>query len=492
MQQSNDSGTGPLVSGTASPPTGFPRLAWGVIILVALLIIGLHIASDSTEAGRDYRAKISHITERMEGQVIVGAKTLGLRAAVESSLRSFEVGSVGRRIRGVVLIGEVNGSDAAQAALLRLEVQMDEAGVEPDPEQARMMELLGRVYAAPPSEDSVPGALDPGEQDALVGQLGWFGDIALHPSGRGATSERSRWVSKARVVMIGLGVLMLLLLTGFVVGLVLLVVLIVLACQGRLRHGMGTASRQDGLLAEAFAVWLVLFLLVQYLLGLLYEWIPQLQAIQLLLTGVAQGLTAGVVLWPVLRGDRWSRVRRAIGLTTGPEGRGSWWREIGWGLCGYLMLLPLLLVGVLLVAVTQWAVTASPSGTDFSRSADPAHPILLYVSDGSLWTILQVYFVAAVVAPFLEEIVFRGVLYRQLRTATHRWGLFGSMACSLLVVSLVFAAIHPQGLMAVPALATIAVGLGVMREWRGSLLAPMVMHGCSNAVVITMMVVVTR
>ena len=99
---------------------------------------------------------------------------------------------------------------------------------------------------------------------------------------------------------------------------------------------------------------------------------------------------------------------------------------------------------------------------------------------------------AAIVAPILEEIVFRGVLYRQLRTATGRWGIVSSVACSLLVVSLVFAAIHPQGLMAVPALAAIAVGLGMMREWRGSLLAPMVMHGCSNAVVVTLMVVVTR
>ena len=181
MQQSNDSGTGPLVSGTASPPTGFPRLAWGVIILVALLIIGLHIASDSTEAGRDYRAKISHITERMEGQVIVGAKTLRLRAAVESSLRSFEVGSVGRRIRGVVLIGEVNGSDAPQA---RCFVSRCRWIIRAGPiEQARMMELLGRVYVAI-EEDSFPRWIR--EQDALAGQLGWFGDIALIPAG-GAT-----------------------------------------------------------------------------------------------------------------------------------------------------------------------------------------------------------------------------------------------------------------------------------------------------------------
>ena len=63
-------------------------------------------------------------------------------------------------------------------------------------------------------------------------------------------------------------------------------------------------------------------------------------------------------------------------------------------------------------------------------------------------------------------------------------------AFSLLL--LVFAAIHPQGLVAIPALAAIAVGLGLMREWRGSLIAPMVMHACSNGIVVTLMVLVAR
>ncbi|MDG1899304.1 MAG: CPBP family intramembrane metalloprotease, partial [Phycisphaerales bacterium] len=103
-----------------------------------------------------------------------------------------------------------------------------------------------------------------------------------------------------------------------------------------------------------------------------------------------------------------------------------------------------------------------------------------------------VYFVAAVVAPFLEETVFRGVLYRQLRSATGRWRIGWSVALSIFVVSLVFAAIHPQGLVAIPALAAIAVGLGLMREWRGSLIAPMVMHACSNGIVVTLMVLVAR
>ena len=382
MHQSNDSGVGPSV--------GFPRLAWLVIILISLLVIVLHLASESTDAGQAYRSKVSHITERMEAQVIVGAKALGMGTAVESSLQTFQSGSIGRRIRGVVLLGEVDGSDAAHAALLRLEVQMDEAGVAADPEQHRVMELLGRIYGAAANEVGVPGGLQPAEQDLLVERLGWFGELALHPNGRESDSVRTALVAKARVVMLGLFAFILLLLGGFVIGLALLVVLVVLACQKRLRHALGPASKQDGLLAETFAVWMLLFFLVQYLLSLLFRGIPALQEYQLLLTGVIQGLTAGVVFWPVLRGDGWSRVRRAIGLTTGPSGLGSFWREIGWGLCGYLMLLPLLLLGVLLVYLTQWLLTAPSTGTNFTPAADPAHPILVYVADGSVWTIVQV------------------------------------------------------------------------------------------------------
>jgi membrane protease YdiL (CAAX protease family) len=45
----------------------------------------------------------------------------------------------------------------------------------------------------------------------------------------------------------------------------------------------------------------------------------------------------------------------------------------------------------------------------------------------------------------------------------------------------IFAAIHPQGLLFVPALGGLAVGFCLYREMRGSLIAPMVAHGINNA-----------
>jgi membrane protease YdiL (CAAX protease family) len=56
------------------------------------------------------------------------------------------------------------------------------------------------------------------------------------------------------------------------------------------------------------------------------------------------------------------------------------------------------------------------------------------------------------------------------------------------VVSLVFAAIHPQGWVAIPVLGSIALILAALREYRGSLIAPMTAHALNNALAVLMMV----
>jgi membrane protease YdiL (CAAX protease family) len=50
------------------------------------------------------------------------------------------------------------------------------------------------------------------------------------------------------------------------------------------------------------------------------------------------------------------------------------------------------------------------------------------------------------------------------------------------VVSFLFAVIHPQGFLAVPPLMSLALAFTLMREWRGTLLPPMIAHGINNAV----------
>ena len=55
---------------------------------------------------------------------------------------------------------------------------------------------------------------------------------------------------------------------------------------------------------------------------------------------------------------------------------------------------------------------------------------------------------------------------------------------SVLITAFIFAAIHPQGWVAIPALMSLAFAFALVREWRGSLLASMVMHGVNNGLVL--------
>jgi membrane protease YdiL (CAAX protease family) len=89
-----------------------------------------------------------------------------------------------------------------------------------------------------------------------------------------------------------------------------------------------------------------------------------------------------------------------------------------------------------------------------------------------------------VVAPVVEETMFRGVLYRHLRELTHGIDRVASLLFSTLISCFIFAIIHPQGVMAVPALMALACGFVLAREWRGTLLPSMIAHGLNNALVL--------
>jgi hypothetical protein len=104
----------------------------------------------------------------------------------------------------------------------------------------------------------------------------------------------------------------------------------------------------------------------------------------------------------------------------------------------------------------------------------------------------MIFVLAVIIAPIIEETVFRGMLYRHLREATARWGLALSVLASALWSSLLFGAIHPQGWPVIPALASLAVAFCLAREWRGSLIPGMVAHGISNGIVLGLGLVVFR
>ena len=116
----------------------------------------------------------------------------------------------------------------------------------------------------------------------------------------------------------------------------------------------------------------------------------------------------------------------------------------------------------------------------FQFFPEPSHPAadrLAY--DRSVWTLIVTYFMGCIFAPIIEEIIFRGLLFPALTKK------FDSVWIGALVSSLLFAAIHPQGLQAWPALAAIG-GMGCFLTYQTkSLLPAIVMHTLHNFIMIT-------
>src|SRR5262249_23027509 len=145
---------------------------------------------------------------------------------------------------------------------------------------------------------------------------------------------------------------------------------------------------------------------------------------------------------------------------------------------------PLLAAGALMSLVLIYLkkrLTEAGTGVDSFHPLDnPSHPVMEVVAGAGIWDVLQLLFLASVVAPVVEETLFRGVLHRHLRESTGRWGFVLSFLFSSTIASFLFAAIHPQGFVAIPALMALAYGFSLAREWRGSLLPAMVAHGLHN------------
>ena len=372
-----------------------------------------------------------------------------------------------------VVAAELTGLDDARAELDALRVDLPN---ETNTERARMytdmLDVLDRLYA-PAADASVPiPTLTTDEKSLLELHLGWVGRLAplVRPLAEG-NAERDALLAPLRKmpwVMLALATWGGICLLG---GLAAMITLLVLGLSGRLRHGFGAAIGRGGVYAEVFAVWIAIFVG-----GKLIAERFQLGGLTVTLALTFSGLIAALA-WGVVRGVAWRDMRQDLGLHTG---RG-FFTEVAAGLMTYCMAIPMLAVALIItlgLAAVQRQITPD--------APPPGHPVQQFVVGGDWWLILQVMILAAIVAPLVEETVFRGALYRHLRDATGRIGLALSFIISAGVSSLLFAAIHPQGWPFIPVLASLALTFCLAREWRGSLLPGMVAHGLNNFVIMTL------
>ncbi len=459
---------------------GRPLLAW-LVILAAVAFILWRYETVSPQEHERYDL----VNMRLQGRFLVGmadrfmvGNKSGRQSLYQEAQNTLNRGTYAQRLRFVVLAGELKGPDEAREQLRLIDTKYRRRNGEPPAEEAETARILDRLYDVRTGNPKDVAFLPEDEQQTLRQQLDWFGDLALAPPGGKDEAARAAVLVPAIRTMwavLGAGIFMFVL--GFA-GLAFLVTLIVLSFLDRLRSGLAPTSAHHGIYAETFAVYMLLFLGLSVGTRHAINWLSLEQG-RLTLSGLAALGSLSALVWPVLRGIPWQQVRRDIG-----------WHfdrlpglELILGPGCYAMSLPMLVVGAMLyLTLTKLRDWLGFGPVEFGPSKSPGHPIVFWVSHARWWVWLEVLFVASFVAPIVEETMFRGVLYRHLRAASSRWRPALSFLFSAIVVSFLFAVIHPQGFLAVPMLMALAVAFTLMREWRGTLLPSMIAHGINNAV----------
>ncbi len=145
--------------------------------------------------------------------------------------------------------------------------------------------------------------------------------------------------------------------------------------------------------------------------------------------------------------------------------------RFGWnllyGLGGYAIALPLLLLGSKLAS-------AVPGPTP----SNPAIPLL--ANAGTVWVQLLLAGLATVAAPFCEEFLFRGVFYNAAKLKVGVWP-------AILLTGLIFGFVHPVGLGEMIPLAVLGGVFAWMAETRKSLVPSMLGHFLQNSMATAML-----
>lgn len=432
-------------------------LAWLTVLGISVALLFLATASQisgespATDAASELQSKVAVLLDD---------------PAAEAETRSQLLqGPPQARLRAVTLAAELDGPEVAREELESIAADLP-------PEWIPASATLARLYAGDEDEwlataDSLP----PEERAALIETLGWNGRLALAPPNADTAAREEIESSSQRTMLllflVGGGAL-----GGCGFGLLAFAYLAVSVASGRSRLALTLPEGIGAPLIETFAIWLAAFVLLQKGVKLV-----ELPGPPLVGGGAVMLVSLLALGWLRVRGVSAAKLRRDLGLHVGA----GWLREIGAGLVGYVAMLPLLGVGVLLTLALTGVIRAF-------TGAEPggAHPVMAGIGDADALELASIYVIAAVVAPLVEETTFRGMLYLHLRQVTRGWGRALSVLSAGLASGLVFAIVHPQGVAAVPVLAMMGCAFCLVREWRGSLVAPMVMHGVSNALMLTL------
>jgi membrane protease YdiL (CAAX protease family) len=214
---------------------------------------------------------------------------------------------------------------------------------------------------------------------------------------------------------------------------------------------------------------LEVFILYLAALNILFYWSASLEMnfeSKIKITSLGTLALSLLAVYPVFKGSNFKQTLNSIGL---------------WPLPGFSSILsgPIFVAAmwpVFTLLLSFYQSLLAKLSVDITKGQHPVVPVFLTADSEQSLSWLFIF--AAVVAPIVEEIMFRGALYGWLRD---NYGKFISIVLS----SFIFAIIHPQGALGIVPLSLIGCGLAFIREWRGSLIPCMLAHSLVNGTVLT-------
>jgi membrane protease YdiL (CAAX protease family) len=459
-----ESASAPTPVAERQPPAA-PRplrtaIAWGVIILSTIVIMAMQYKvsqlppppPSDTSPGLDMvligRLAIGfeRVFNENDPQMLA---TLDQQAALSPFTTTDQM-------RLAVVVAELQGPEAAFARLDPLSDKQLNTSLEPPGDFIADQQLLKRIYS---NEAYVPSTR---EAQDLAQRHGWFGELAAgyNLPTQNALHFRPRSEASNTVYLI-IGFALILILVAFA-GFGLMVTAIILIAMGKIRARFepGPLAHNSAYL-EMVAIFLAAFIGIQLLALLL----APIVGVDLMLPTLL--LMAVPLLWPLFCGVSTGQYRRDMGLIA-PHGI---FKEIFSGIFGYLAGLPIIFCGIIATIIIAMIT-----------GMDSEHPAGREILTGGTYEIILLVLATIVWAPLVEEMVFRAAFYRHMRKIPG----WATWLAATIVTSFIFAAIHPQGVVSVPLLMSIAIVLAGLRQWRGSLAAPITAHAMHNGTIITM------
>jgi membrane protease YdiL (CAAX protease family) len=448
------------------PPQPYTGLAAATVAVLVALALAAHgpAGADPTKGGELSQLVSMELVGRVAYALQLFEHPIAPKLASEFLVAQ---GPIRVRLCSIIALVALGQEQTAGSQLLQLRELLQEKTHLLSPVEAELLELVARRVEA---NDGRAVRYTPQEQQFLRQQLRWFGSLLVVHSEPQDEEQRqavqwealkTAWVLTSGVVLLGV------LLIGGIFGSVWL---LWRAVTGSESFRFSLSPVPPGFFLEAFALALVLNVSASL---------------------VFQGHSLAMILVPTFT------LLGLVALSRSGMPLSQWWHEVGLhrgaglvreslaGVAAYAMLLPFLLgASVLVWALVQLAARFSGSESPFQAAPVPQHPLVAeLIREGPAWEKGILLLGVMVVGPLVEEILFRGLLYRFLRGGTYRWGRIVSVLASAVANGLVFAALHPQGYLAIPALGTLGAWLCLVREWRSSLVACAVVHGLNNSLV---------